>query len=385
MSPPDCADIAIVGAGLAGLRLASALRQRFPALKVLLQGPDDGRQQRLSFWQPRGESSAEDDVIDARWRHWRVVHRNRQIRHTGERYDYVSLDALQLKQRLGAQLATMGCIRRQSLLLALQPVADRVLLHTGDGTVEAACVIDTRPPTPTAAALLQQFLGQTLVSQHDHGLQEPVLMNFDVPAVEPSGVYFLYVLPLTSRRLLLEYTGFVRSPQDTDALRDGLQQAIRQHYPDLYTAAVESEECGLIPMGPVVPQAQGKRILPFGVAGGAARTATGYAFCGISRQIDGLLRQLAVTGPGPGLLCPAAYSWRTRALDRVFLQVLRAEPARMADIIGSMASGLRGDDFAAFLSDSDGWWPALRTIWQVPKRPFLRAVAEQATLGRRHG
>lgn len=119
--------------------------------------------------------------------------------------------------------------------------------------------------------------------------------------------------------------------------------------------------------------------------GGAARTATGYAFCGISRQIDGLLRQLAVTGPGPGLLCPAAYSWRTRALDRVFLQVLRAEPARMADIIGSMASGLRGDDFAAFLSDSDGWWPALRAIWQVPKRPFLRAVAEQATLGRRHG
>lgn len=385
MSLPDSVDIAIVGAGLAGLRLAVALQRQHPALSVLLQGPADERQQRLSFWQRRDETGSAADSIDARWQHWQVVHRGRRLRHAGERFEYVSLDALHLKRRLGEQLAATGCVRRSGLLLDLQSTPDQVLLHTTEGLASAACVIDTRPPRPAAAAICQQFFGQTLAAESDHGLQEPVLMNFDVPALRSPGVYFLYVLPLSSRRVLLEYTGFVPAPLAEEELQSGLLSAIHQHYPDLRTAAVESEERGVIPMGPVVPWAQGARIVPFGVAGGAARPATGYAFCGIGRQVEGLLGQLTTRGPGGGLDCPVPYSWRTRALDQIFLRVLRAEPERMADIIGSMASGLSGDDFAAFLSDREGWRPALRTIWQVPKRPFMRALTRSTGPERQHG
>lgn len=375
MSHVERVDVAIIGAGLAGLRLASALQAQHPRLTLLLQGPEDSRQQRLSFWHPRHEPLPEQDAVDARWQHWQVVHQQQTISHSSQRYDYVSLDARRLKRRLLDGLAGTACLRRSGLVRHLRSSADYVQLDTDDGPVSAACVFDTRPPRLASATFCQQFVGQTLVAPQDHGIHAPVLMHFDVPALQAPGVYFLYVLPLSPRRVLLEYTGFVVTPLAEDTLRGVLQVSRRALYPALVPAEMESEEAGLIPMGPVLPLATGPRILPVGVAGGAARAATGYAFCGITRQIEGLLHQLTAHPPGPALERPEAYSWRTRRLDAGFLRVLRREPQRMAEIIGRMASGLGGDDFAAFLSDRDGWWPALKTVWHVPKGPFLRAVA----------
>jgi lycopene beta-cyclase len=374
VSTANDVDIAIIGAGLAGLRLAAALREQRPELRVLLQGPNDTRQQRLSFWRRQDQPDPFASSIDARWNCWLIANGEQQIRHTSSRYEYVSMDGLHLRATLAARLEQSGCIRQRGLLHDLQASRHNIALQTDEGTVTAAWVLDTRPPSPAPGTLCQQFFGITLAAANGHGLSNPVLMNFDVAPLQSPGVYFLYVLPITPQRLLLEYTAFVAAPLSMEEFRRGLTVAIRQHYPELVGLPAESEESGLIPMGPVIPRAQGPRVIPCGVAGGAARAATGYAFSGIGRQIDALLAQFSRVTPEPALQPPSVYSWRAQTMDSIFLRVIRQEPERMADIITTMAKRLSADQFAEFLSDHGGWLPVLRTIWKVPKRPFLRAV-----------
>ena len=111
---------------------------------------------------------------------------------------------------------------------------------------------------------------------HDVPFREPVLMDARVPQTD--GFRFVYVLPLSKRRLLVEDTYYSENPElDTHRLRaEVLEYASRCH---CRVTDIVREETGLLPIplsrvdepSPEVP-------LIAGYAGGWFHPTTGYSF-----------------------------------------------------------------------------------------------------------
>ena len=364
-------DIAILGAGVTGLRLTNMLlSQGAGKLRVVLIGPVDRRQQRISFWHEASQGYDYDAAIDGRWSAWDFRQHGRTMTQQSRRCEYVSIDALVLKQQFEGQLAARECYRLNALVQqVIQSGLDFDVVSEA-GTVTARQVIDTRTPYIPDKCLKQQFLGIEVELSVPHDIKNPMLMDFDITAIASDAVNFMYVLPISERRLFVEATIFSYGcAAKTDFYR-AIDDWLDRHFAGSTLKNDRDEaEFATIPMGQVLPIEPS--LVGCGVGGGATRASTGYAFKGAERQMQQLLLQAA---SGRRFKHVEAYSRRARLMDAVFLQVTRTDIGVLPELFGAMANRLSGDDFADFLSDSGGWNPLIRTISAAPKWPFIKAA-----------
>ena len=101
--------------------------------------------------------------------------------------------------------------------------------------MEAKAVIDGRggPGSAQWAVAYQKFLGLSIVTKEDHGLNEPILM--DATVEQRDGFRFIYTLPLSARRLLVEDTRY----SDTAAVsQEEMRTEIKELHQRLKTTSV---------------------------------------------------------------------------------------------------------------------------------------------------
>jgi lycopene beta-cyclase len=98
---------------------------------------------------------------------------------------------------------------------------DEGMVHLEAGTLFARCIIDGRgyEPSPSLALGFQKFLGVELRCREPHGETVPVIMDASVR--QDDGYRFVYTLPLSADRLLIEDTYYADGAQlDVNLLRD---------------------------------------------------------------------------------------------------------------------------------------------------------------------
>ena len=363
-------DVAIIGAGIAGLTLASRIMQKDAGLKVSVIGPEDNRNQRLSFWIDKKNAGNYQPFITHQWQTWSFNHsRSGHASHRACHQRYVSLDAKVYKKHLRKQLFATGCHLQSASVTNIDIERANNVVYVRDEAITAATVIDTRAPCIPETTLKQQFWGSVVDLPRPHGLAAPILMDFQVTPIAKDGVTFVYVLPLTSSQLLVEATTFSTRLQAESDYQRCVSDWLLQHFDYPLTIDDDKSESGLLPMGPVTPLESG--IPRCGMAGGAARSSTGYAFQGIERQAALMASQLSA-GKQPETRSP--FSRKTDWMDKVFLHVAKEHPAQLEILFMAMAQRLSGDEFAHFLSDTGGWMPSLRAIMVAPKLTFIRAA-----------
>jgi lycopene beta-cyclase len=159
-----------------------------------------------------------------------------------------------------------------------------------DGTVVTAKhVVDARG---LASAIqpgrgYQKFVGHEVELTAPHGLAEPLLMDAKVPQLD--GLRFLYVLPLSPTRLLVEDTCFSDSPQLD---RAGMELAIA-HYCHTHgwrVADTIRTESGVLPMPWAPASLPDSDVLIGGMRGGWFHPLTGYSLPEAARLADQLAR-----------------------------------------------------------------------------------------------
>jgi len=363
-------DVAIIGAGIAGLTLASRIMQNDAGLKVSVIGPEDNRNQRLSFWINKKNAGNYQPFITHQWQTWSFNHSlSGHASHRACHQRYVSLDAKLYKKHLRKQLFATGCHLQSASVTNIDIERSNNVVYVRDGAITAATVIDTRAPCIPETTLKQQFWGSVVDLPRPHGLAAPILMDFQVTPIAKDGVTFVYVLPLTSSQLLVEATTFSTRLQSESDYQRCVSDWLLQHFDYPLTTDDDKSESGLLPMGPVTPLESG--IPRCGIAGGAARSSTGYAFQGIERQAALMASQLSA-GKQPETRSP--FSRKADWMDKVFLHVAKEHPAQLEILFMAMAQRLSGDEFAHFLSDTGGWMPSLRAIMVAPKLTFIRAA-----------
>lgn len=217
----------------------------------------------------------------------------------------------------------------------------RVQLTDGR-TVNAHVVIDARGAGQVPGALgWQTFLGRDVECQGAHGLADPILMDATVPQV--GAMKFMYVLPLSPTRLLIEDTAYADTP---DLDRPAARAAI-----DAYAAArrwdireVIREEVGAlpIPLGGDIDAFWTSAVTPIGARAGLFHPTTGYSLPDAAETADLVANAAPFTPEGVRRAVQhlAAARWRQRGFFRLLNRWLfrAATPETRATLLSQFYS-----------------------------------------------
>ncbi|MDA0934728.1 MAG: lycopene cyclase family protein [Planctomycetota bacterium] len=365
-------DLVVLGGGLAGLSLAERLAaagQRAPRT-VVLEARDHYEDDRTwCFWRPGPHRY--EGLVSATWRRCAVRHAGREVRIDCAETPYQMIPSGAFYARASAGIAANP---RVSLELGCAVAGEPLRTPTGwsfdvgEGrSLRARHVVDTRPPkTRPASILWQSFVGDVVTAESDAFDPEvAVLMDFDADST--LGVLFVYVLPTSPRRALVETTVFGSRPLGPDALRSEHESRLRARLGD-GAFTIDRSEHGVLPMGnEAVPSSSGAPRA--GLYFGGARPSTGYAFLRVQDWAEtcagSLLRGAGPCGPRPD-------PWLRRAMDEVFLRVLRAHPERGGELLLRLFERADPARVIRFLGDRGGLGDALAMIRALPPGPFVR-------------
>ncbi|MGK5681118.1 lycopene cyclase family protein [Actinoplanes sp. URMC 104] len=327
MRSPVDVDLALVGGGGAASLVLAALGREEPGVRVAIVDPvhKRGQDRTWAFWGTPG--TALDPLLSASWDEVDVVTPGGRRVLPLRPLRYAMLRSAPLYELAGAAEQKLGAVRITAPAGGVADDGERVVIAGPDGTplVRAAWALDSRPRKPRRPGRtnwLQHFRGWWL--EADAPTFEPgraVLMDFRTP--QPArGVSFGYVLPVSDRFALVEYTEFSPVVLGGDAYDEALRNYAGLLGLDLTALRVREVEDGVIPMtdGPFDPRPS-PRVVRLGTAGGATRPSTGFTFSAMVRQADQIARAVAAGRPPvPSPPYPARHRWmdavQLRALDR---------------------------------------------------------------------
>ena len=370
------ADGIVLGGGCAGLALAIALARRNARRRVIIIEPRSHYSDDRSwcFWAPPQHQWSHR--VTRQWTQWLFSTATATtVRHHSQQWPYQYLRAADYYAEARAWIDASHALDLRPGWRAGEPEAlpEHVRVETTAGTVTARWLIDTRPPAPDGSALLYQcFVGHELrVPDHAAVAPECVELMSDM-RTDDAGFVFSYVLPIARDRVVVESTRFAESPPTSEQLAADTEAVLAAR--GWQDAARERREAAILPMGGAAAPASGSdRIVRAGIAGGGLRSASGYGFQRIQSWAAYCADHLERTGRPVGH--PPEPPLR-RAMDGLFLRVLRAYPERASEFFLAVARGLGADAFARFMSDSARPSDNLRLVASLPPGPFLRTLAQ---------
>ncbi len=308
-------DVVLVGAGLANCLIAHRLKQAVPGISIALveRATRVGGDATWSFHETDVTAQQDAwlaDLVVYRWpaQVVRYPAYERQIdvgyrTITSQHMDRSMRDLLGRDLRLGTEVRDVG--------------ADGVRL--GDGTgLTARCVIDGRGAGAMSELSLgfQKFVGLVFETEEPHGETLPVIMDATVDQID--GYRFVYTLPFTPTRILVEDTYYSDTPDlDTDTLEDRVLRYARNKGWSVGQNVVHSEK-GVLP----VVLAGGRSSLwnetggaggKSGVRAGLFHHTTSYSLPYAVRLADAVADAVAERGPDAGLAAIDAVTRRVSA------------------------------------------------------------------------
>lgn len=272
-------DLILVGGGLQNGLIALACLARKPDLDVLLveRGPRLGGNHTWSFHRETVPGAARgwfEPLIEHHWPRYQV--RFPGLTKTLEQA-YATCSSEHFARVVGGRLesAPNATLRLGVEVAEVGPNAIRL----SDGSrIEGALVVDSRGPTsdpPVEGSGFQRFVG--LEVELDRAIDAETALLMDATVEQLDAFRFVYLLPFSPTRALVEDTYFANDPSlDRELVRERVLAYIAQR--GLGVRTILREEHGVLPM----PWKSASRIqrhppLVAGYRGGWFHPATGYS------------------------------------------------------------------------------------------------------------
>lgn len=291
-------DLVFIGSGLANSLLALRVQTLNPGCRLLLidQSPDLRRSQTWSFHetdlsQQLGKSGLKwlADFHPYSWDGYEVRFPRLQRQLSGRYYALRGEPFRQvIMERLGDQLLLGRCVT------AIK--GHRISLESG-GELSARLIVDGRGwcDRGQLPCGYQKFLGQLVELAEPSRISTPIIM--DATVAQKEGFRFIYTLPFSDRRLLIEDTRYSLDPQiDKEQFRQEIAEyALVRGWK---IAGIHDEEQGCLPIPFrsvwTPPEDHPQRIFS-GLAAGHFHPVTGYSFAMAMRFADWAAQELTAT------------------------------------------------------------------------------------------
>lgn len=244
--------------------------------------------------------------------------------------------------------------------------------YTGEYTFNSI-MFDDPMKQKNAHHLLQHFKGWVIETAEDaFDLHACTLMDFRVG--QQHGTTFVYVMPLTKRKALVEYTLFTEQLLKDDQYVDGLKNYIKDFLKGVaYT--IEEEEFGIIPMTSAQFKREEGNTIFIGTAGGQTKASSGFTFMFIQKQSVLIVDRLKKTGKP--FYHPTKMQQRYNWFDKVLLNVLIKRRVPGDIVFKKMFQKNPIDRIFRFLDNETQLHEELRLIATLPTFPFLQAGMEE--------
>ncbi len=362
-------DIAVLGAGCAGWQLLQqlSLQPNWADCKVLLLDDGTEKQQSWSFWSAGNHPLQQ--LVTKSWQQLSFCSAKFSTKQSAKPYTYHHIPGKvffnYFEQQFLPQNPNITLVKAKVNRIHNQE--NCFLIDTDQQSFRAKNCYSSINPQTKKPELWQHFKGWYIETKEEI-FDDRTAMLMDYTTQLHQEVHFIYVLPFTKNRALVEAT-FFSAEVVSDALYEELIKAyLQQHFPQI-NYKITSAETGQIPMsrqqfnhyGPA-----GETLI--GKAAGMVKASTGYAFNRITN--DSILlaknigqKQYAVATGTRG---------RFRFYDALLLNMIRHSPQIIPNVFTQLFKHNRMPDVLRFLDEQSTLQQEIRIFASLPILPFLK-------------
>lgn len=372
-------DYIIAGGGLAGLSLAFYLnRSRLKDKKILIIDRDakSENDHTWCFWQ-KGKSPF-DEIVFHRWKTlWFHGTENfSKLLDFGD-YEYKMIRAIDFYAFIRRELNQNRNIT--FLQSEIQSVnLEKAVVATKSGEfIAREYVFDsfTRKnyDNPKYQNLWQHFLGWTVETEENTFVPDKATL-FDFRVEQKEECRFIYILPFSAKKALLEFTIFSDNILEKSEYEFYLKEYISSVLKTKNYRILEIES-GVIPMSDEHhTQMPSSKVVRIGTAGGYVKPSTGYSFARTQKYLQKLVANLEVRHPK--LILEQSF-WKIY-LDSVLLNVLRTKKHSAANVFTQLFKRNETTQVLKFLNEETNLAEDFRIMQSVPLAPFMKAAIQEA-------
>jgi len=385
LNPTTSYDYIITGGGCAGLSLAMRLLKSevLGDKRILLIEQDlkKSNDRTWCYWE-KGEGAFED-IVYKKWDHaWF---------HADEYSSLKNLTPYQYKMIRGIDFYnhchdTIKSNSRVDILnekvLSLENDATGVLVKTEAGMYHGKYVFNSilfqeSEKQPNRIYLLQHFKGWIIETEQPRfNPSEATLMDFRVD--QTHGTTFVYVMPFSETKALVEYTLFTPNLLQDAEYDNALKQYVEnQLFIKNYT--VLEKEFGVIPMTDHKFPEQEGNIIYLGTAGGKTKPSSGYTYRIIQKHVEAMVTRLEVSGDP--FIGKNPLEKRFLLYDRILLNILYKRKLEGKDIFSILFKRNKIKQLFSFLDNESSIFRELYLLNTLPQWPFIKSGLELITIG----
>lgn len=220
--------------------------------------------------------------------------------------------------------------------------------------------------------LQQHFLGWFVkTDQPCFNENAATFMDFSIP--QQGNTRFMYVLPTSETTALVEYTLFSEKLLEKEEYENAIIRYLKEDLcVENYT--IESVEQGNIPMSCYEFWKQNtEHYIKIGIAGGWAKSSTGYTFYKSFKKVNRLKEYLKTNQSISNFEKKNKYWY----YDLLLLDVLFKNNAEGSKVFGHIFKKNSPKLILKFLDEESSLWEDLKIIWSCPKLPFIRALIKR--------
>ena len=348
-------DIAFLGMGASAMATA---KLKYGGTNYSLIGIDKNfhnkRNNFFSFWLTDWMKGF-DSLAQKKWFKWSFYLTNNHITHETNNLPYCTIRYQDWKHYCLKDLKNLSIKE-----LNVQSIIDlnkyfEIQLDNGE-KIFAKKIYDSRTPKLEGEKVKQHFFGYLIDTKQLVNSDTVTLMDFRVE--QKLGLHFMYCLPISENRILVESTVFSPEIQKDDWYKNHIIRYIETKL-NIYEYKIVDEEKGVLPMYDINNKSS-KNYINIGSRGGASKISTGYAF---SFFLKSLLKSNK----------SKHHSLLDKWMDKVFVNYLKNDRGAEKIFI-KMANSLSGNEFASFMMGISKIRTKLKVVMSMPKIKFINAA-----------
>ena len=371
---PDRYDFIIAGMGCAGLSLAMQLKSSTIAFRKILIIDKDLKKindRTWCFWTKQNENWF-DPIVFKKWKRFsfKGIGPNKVIDLAP--YTYMMIRGIDFYEY---------CISKLKADSRFEVVTDEI---ESIGTSGSEAFLKTKTRFVFADYLfnscfrdvnfkanhinyIQHFKGWLIETDQEVFNEDlPVFMDFDIE--QYNDCRFVYILPFSKTKALVEYTGFSKGPLGDDEYDLELKNYIETKLAQKQYRVLESEK-GKIPMyESSFINTFGKKVINIGTAGGYSKPSTGYTFYFIQKNIQNIILQLEKNTIN--LIAPARKK-EYSLYDKIFLDVIDKKEIESRSVFSDLFQKNNISDLLAFLNEESTLAQDIRIMNSASKKQFV--------------
>lgn len=220
--------------------------------------------------------------------------------------------------------------------------------------------------------LWQHFLGWEIEASVDiFKPYEPTLFDFRVE--QKDECRFVYILPISPKNALIEFTIFSDNLIEKEEYETNLQKYISEIL-KVEKYRINETESGIIPMSDEPHEEfPHQKIIRIGTSGGYVKPSTGYSFKRTQKRLKRLVENLSKDQKPKTENRPLK-----NYLDSVLLNVLQTKKHSADDVFTNLFRNNDAAKVLKFLDEDTNFAEDLQVMRSVPLLPFSKAAAEVA-------